>query len=68
MNSAEKYRAKALEFAALAGAEANINLQVAYAQMAQGYFRLAILAEQNAHNDLVYETPSQQTPKVDVRA
>jgi hypothetical protein len=68
MNAAQQYRAKAIEFAALAGAEPNINLQVAYAQMAQGYFRLAILAEQNSHNDLVYETPPRGNLKVDVRA
>lgn len=66
--TADQYRARALEFAALAGAESSLDLQVAYAQMAQGYFRLAVLAEKNSKNDLVYETPPQGNPKVDVRA
>jgi hypothetical protein len=68
MTSADQYRARALEFAALAGAESNLNLQVAYAQMAQGYFRLALLADQNSKTDVVYETPSQGNPRVDLRA
>ena len=60
MTSAEHYREKAQEFLAMASGEPNPRLQVAYASMAQGYFRLADLAEKNTKNDLVYETPSSQ--------
>ena len=63
MTSAQQYREKAQEFLAMASEDSNPRLQVAYASMAQGYFRLADLAEKNTKNDLVYETPnSQQQP------
>lgn len=57
MSSPHEYREKAQEFLAMASAEANQNLQLAYAAMAQSYFRLAALADQNTKTDLVYETP-----------
>lgn len=57
MTPAEQYRVRAFDFTALASGESNPDLQVAFASMAQAYFRLAVLAEKNAKNDLVYETP-----------
>lgn len=56
--AADQYRVKAPEFTSLAGGESNSNLQLAYAAMAQAYFRLAVLADQNAKTNLVYETPA----------
>jgi hypothetical protein len=58
MNTAVHYRQKAAELLALASTELNPNLQVGYAAMAQSYLRLAVLAESNSKNDIVYETPS----------
>lgn len=62
MASADLYRKKAQEFLAMASGESNPNLQIAYASMAQGYLRLATLAEQNNKNDVVYETPPPHDP------
>jgi hypothetical protein len=58
MSSPNEYRQRGLQFLAMANTEANQNLQLAYAAMAQSYFRLAALAEQNTKTDLVYETPA----------
>jgi hypothetical protein len=55
MTSADTYRAKAIEFSKMANGEKNPRLQVEYAGMAQAYFRLAVLADKNRKNDLVYE-------------
>jgi hypothetical protein len=63
MNSAVQYRQKAAELLALASTEHNPNLQVGYAAMAQSYFRLAVLAESNSKNDIVYETPALKDPQ-----
>ena len=41
----------------MANAETNLRLQVEYASMAESYFRLALQADKNQENDLVYETP-----------
>jgi hypothetical protein len=57
MTSADVYRAKALEFSAMASGETNPRLQVEYAGMAEAYFRLALQAEKNQRNDVFYETP-----------
>jgi hypothetical protein len=62
MTTADQYRVKALEFTAMASKEMSPHLQVAYAGIAQSYFRLAVLAEQNAKTDVVYETPPTQNP------
>ena len=58
MTSADLYRAKAVEFFTMASAETNRRLQLEYASMAESYFRLALLADKNQENDLVYETPT----------
>jgi hypothetical protein len=55
--SADVYRAKAVEFFTMARAETNPRLQVEYASIAESYFRLALLADKNQENDVVYETP-----------
>ena len=57
MHSAIKYRQKAEELLALASSETNPERQVAFAAMAQGYLRLAVMAERNSRTDIVYETP-----------
>ena len=58
MTSADQYRVKALEFAERANGQTNPSLQIEYAGMAELYFRLAVLAEKNQRNDVVYETPT----------
>ena len=63
MNTAAQYRQKAEELLALAGTESNQNIQVAFAAMAQGYLRLALMAERNSKTDLVYETPPDKDPE-----
>ncbi|HET7680601.1 MAG TPA: hypothetical protein VFK79_10760 [Xanthobacteraceae bacterium] len=62
MTPAEQYRVKANEFLVLANGEANPELQVEYARMAQSYLRLADLAERNSQTDIVYETPPAKEP------
>jgi len=57
MNSAQRYRVRAAEFAAMAKSETDPALQTEYARMAMNYIRLAVLAERNARTDVVYETP-----------
>ena len=57
MNTAKQYRQKAEELLALASTETNPKRQVAFATMAQGYLRLAVMAERNSQTDIVYETP-----------
>jgi hypothetical protein len=57
MSSADRYRIKAAEFAALARAEVDANLQMEFATMAASYLRLAEQADRNALNDVVYEPP-----------
>ena len=57
MTSADQYRVKAAEFLARAHWEPNPHLQLEYTSMAQSYLDLAILADQNNQNDVVYETP-----------
>lgn len=57
MTPADQYRVKAAEFLARARGETNPELQFEFARMAQSYLRLAILAEHNSHNDVVYEPP-----------
>jgi len=57
MTSADQYRAKGLQFAAMANLQSNPRLQLEYAGMAEAYFRLAQQAEKNQQTDLVYETP-----------
>ena len=57
MTSADQYRVRTAQFVAMARVEFNPQRQLEYATMAQNYLRLAMLAEQNNHNDIVYETP-----------
>jgi hypothetical protein len=63
--NAHRYREKAQELLALANSESNAGLQVAFAAMAQGYLRLADMAEQNSKTDIVYETPERKDPSPD---
>lgn len=60
--AASHYRQKAEELLLLASRESNTNLQVGFAAMAQGYLRLAVMAERNSQTDIVYETPSAKDP------
>jgi hypothetical protein len=55
--SADRYRARALQFAEMANVETNPRLQLDYASLAEAYFRLARHAEKNQKTDIVYETP-----------
>jgi hypothetical protein len=55
--SADRYRARALQFAEMANVETNPALQHNYASLAEAYFRLARHAEKNQKTDIVYETP-----------
>jgi hypothetical protein len=57
MTSTDQYRVRAAEFLAMAQSESDPHRQLEYATMAQKYLRLAILADQNNQNDIVYETP-----------
>ena len=57
MHSAVQYRQKAEELLTLASTDMNPEHQVAFAAMAQGYLRLAVMAERNSRTDIVYETP-----------
>lgn len=57
MNSADYYRAKAAEFAAMSKTETDDWLQTEYARMAASYLRLAEQAERNSLTQVVYETP-----------
>ena len=57
MTSADAYREKVIEFFTMARTETNPRLQVENASMAEFYFRLALQADKNQENDLVYETP-----------
>ncbi|MEA2992028.1 MAG: hypothetical protein QOD40_948 [Alphaproteobacteria bacterium] len=57
MTPADQYRVKAAEFLAKARGEVDSQARVDLERMAQGYLRLAVLADQNSHNDIVYETP-----------
>jgi hypothetical protein len=63
MNSADHYRIKAAEFAAMARSESAPTLQVEYARMAANYLRLAELADRNSQTDVVYEPPPLQNPR-----
>ncbi|HET7681192.1 MAG TPA: hypothetical protein VFK79_13795 [Xanthobacteraceae bacterium] len=62
MTSADQYRVRAAEFAAMAKSEANPALQLEYATIAASYLRLAEQADRNAMNDVAYETPPDQKP------
>jgi hypothetical protein len=55
MTPADHYRVRAAEFSALARTETNPELHLEYAKMAQSYLRLALLADRNSLNDIVYE-------------
>jgi hypothetical protein len=57
MTTAEQYRKRAAEFAALARGETDPARHSGFAMMAQSYLRLAVLADRNSHMDLTYETP-----------
>ena len=57
MTSADHYRVRAAQFVAMARVESDPHRQREYATMAQSYFRLAMLAEQNSQDDTVYEIP-----------
>ena len=57
MTSADQYRVKAAEFLAKAHWEADPRLQLEYTTMAQSYLDLALLADQNSQNDLLYQAP-----------
>jgi hypothetical protein len=63
--NATQYREKAHELLSLANSESNASVQVAYAAMAQGYLRLADMAELNSKTDIVYETPKRKEPSPD---
>jgi hypothetical protein len=60
MSTANQYRVRAAEFAAMAKAETAPPLQTEYAKMAISYLRLAELADRNAMTDVVYEPPTQK--------
>ena len=60
MSTAEQYRVRAAEFAAMAKSETAPALQSEYATMAASYLRLAELADRNAMTDVVYEPPPQK--------
>ena len=55
MSTADQYRVRAAEFAAMAKSEPAPALQTEYAKMAASYMRLAELADRNARTDVVYE-------------
>ncbi len=57
MTTAEQYRVRAAEFAAMAKSEPQPDLQAEFAMMAASYLRLAELADRNALTDVVYEPP-----------
>lgn len=57
MSTADQYRVRAAEFAAMASTEPTSALQTEYARMAASYMRLAELADRNAMTDVVYEPP-----------
>ncbi|HET7678722.1 MAG TPA: hypothetical protein VFK79_01135 [Xanthobacteraceae bacterium] len=57
MTSADHYRIKAAEFAAMARTETEPKLQVEFAKMAASYLRLAEQADRNSHADVVYQPP-----------
>ena len=42
--------------------ESNPELQSVFAQMAQRYLRLSVLADRNSQTDIVYETPPLASP------
>jgi hypothetical protein len=63
MTSADHYRIKAAEFAAMARSESAATLQFEYARMAANYLRLAELADRNSETDVVYESPPPQNPR-----
>ncbi len=63
MTSADHYRIKAAEFAAMSKSEPRPALQVEYAKMAAAYIRLAELADRNTKNDVVYEPPQMRNPR-----
>jgi hypothetical protein len=60
MSTADQYRVRAAEFAAMAKAQTAPPLQTEYAKMAVSYLRLAELADRNAMTDVVYEPPGQK--------
>ena len=60
MTSADQYRVKAAEFAALAKIERSTSLQTEYVTMAAAYLRLAEQADRNTTNDMMYDTPPDQ--------
>ena len=62
MSTADQYRVRAAEFAAMARSEPAPALQTEYAKMAASYMRLAELADRNAMTDMVYERPPGQKP------
>jgi hypothetical protein len=63
MSSADHYRTRAAEFAAMARSQSVPTLQVEYARMAANYLRLAELADRNSQTDVVYEPPPLQNPR-----
>jgi len=63
VTAADRYRVKAAEFAAMSRREPNPELQVAFAQMAQRYLRLSVLADRNSQTDIFYETPPSSSPR-----
>ena len=58
MNPADHYRIRAAEFTAKARGETDPVMHAEYARMAQSYLRLAMLADRNSQNDIVYEPPA----------
>ena len=62
MTSADEYRIKAAELAALSNLDSSLNLQSHYGTMAAAYLRLAEQADRNALTDVAYETPTAQKP------
>ena len=76
MTTADQYRIKAGDLAALARAEADSFQKAEYERLSLGYLRLADQADRNSHNDMVYETPiaaerpqvqQQQQPQPDTK-
>ena len=56
MIRSDRYRAKAVEFRAMAQEERDGKRRLEYEALAQSYLDLARLAERNSQTDIVYET------------
>jgi hypothetical protein len=62
MTSPDRYHAKAADLTALARLETNPRLRREFAHLALAYRRLAVQADNNSRNDIVFEMPPQAQP------